>query len=307
MQTPGTAALARTALFAALGAFTAFYLVAVIGAWRRKRAQAGSAGVTPTPLGLATGFVTNFFDTLGIGSFAPTTAIFRFLRLVPDEHIPGTLNVGHALPVIVQSFIFTTIVPVEPRTLILMIAAAVAGAWLGAGVVSSWPRRTIRLGMGLCLIAAASLMAAAQLRLLPVGGAALGVTGIRLSIAIAGNFVLGALMTLGIGLYAPCMVLVSLLGMNVQAAFPIMMGSCAFLQPVSSARFARTGAFDLRASVGLALAGIPAVLIAAYLVKSLDLNVLRWVVVCVVLYTAISLLLAARRQSGPALQPGAAT
>ncbi|HSA54630.1 MAG TPA: sulfite exporter TauE/SafE family protein [Gemmatimonadaceae bacterium] len=286
--------LAKNGLFLGLGLFTIWYLVAFIGAWRRKNAEGGERAM-PTPAGLLTGFGTNFFDTLGIGSFAPTTSIFRFLKMVPDEHIPGTLNVGHTLPVIAQAYIFTRIVPVEMTTMILMILAAVLGAWIGAGLVSSWPRRTIQIGMGLCLLAAAALMAASQLQLLPSGGTALGVDGIKLAIAVAGNFLLGALMTLGIGLYAPSLVMISLLGMNVQAAFPIMMGSCAFLQPVSSARFIRAGSFDLKASLGLAIAGLPAVLIAAFIVRSLPLGVLRWLVVCVVLYTAATLLLAARR------------
>jgi uncharacterized membrane protein YfcA len=287
----------KTLLFLALGLFTLWYVVSFAAAWRRKRQTEGAAATAPTPAGLTTGFVTNFFDTLGIGSFAPTTSVFRFFRMVPDEHIPGTLNVGHTLPVIAQAFIFTAIIRVDMTTMILMIAASVVGAWLGAGVVSSLPRRAIQLGMGLCLIVAASLMAASQLQLMPPGGSAAGVEGVKLGIAVAGNFMLGAFMTLGIGLYAPCMVLISLLGMNVQAAFPIMMGSCAFLQPVSSARFTRTGSFDLRASLGLALGGLPAVLIAAFLVKSLPLGVLRWVVVVVVIYTAGSLLHAARRPS----------
>ncbi len=59
----------------------------------------------------------------------------------------------------------------------------------------------------------------------------------KLVLGLAGNFMLGALMTLGIGLYAPCMILVGLLGMNATAAFPIMMGSCAFLMPIASAKF----------------------------------------------------------------------
>lgn len=294
MDPTAGSSVARTALFVALGLITLWYLVAFVSAWRRKRA-ASSPEAAPTPIGLATGFVTNFFDTLGIGSFAPTTSVFRFLRLVPDEHIPGTLNVGHCLPVIAQAYIFTKIVQVETTTLIPMILAAVVGAWLGAGVVSSWPRRTIQIGMGCCLIAAASLMAASQLGVLPAGGAALGMAGVKFAVAVVGYFGLGALMTLGIGLYAPSLVMLPLLGMNVTAAFPIMMGACAFLQPVSSARFMRTGSFDLRASLGLALGGLPAVLIAAFIVKSLPLGVLRWVVVGVVLYTAASLLLAARR------------
>ena len=301
MQDPVSQPLgtAKTVLFVAMGAFTLFYVITLIAAVSRKRRAATGEPVRPTPLGTAIGFVTNFFDTLGIGSFATTTSFFRFLRLVPDERIPGTLNVGHTLPTITQAFIFTQIVPVESKTLILMIASSVIGAWLGAGVVSRWPRRTIQLGMGLCLFGAALLLAAGtkQINLLPTGGEAIGVDGIRLGLAIVGNFILGALMTLGIGLYAPCMILVSLLGMNVKAAFPIMMGSCAFLMPISSARFTRTGSFDLRAALGLLIGGIPAVLLAAYVVKSLPLDAMKWVVVAVVIYTAWTLLQSARREA----------
>ena len=38
------------------------------------------------------GFVTNFFDTLGIGSFATTTTLYKLTQMVPDERLPGTLN-----------------------------------------------------------------------------------------------------------------------------------------------------------------------------------------------------------------------
>src|SRR5690242_3341175 len=227
---------------------------------------------------LATGFVTNFFDTLGIGSFAPTTALFRFWRLVPDERIPGTLNVGHTLPTIVEAFIFTRIVPVDARTLILMIGSSMAGAWLGAGVVASWSRRKVQIGMGCALIAAAALLLTSQLGLTPAGGQALGLNGVLLVVAVAANFMLGALMTLGIGLYAPCMILISLLGMDPKAAFPIMMGSCAFLMPVASARFVKSGSFSPGASLGLLIGGVPAVLIAGLIVKNLPIGAVRWLV-----------------------------
>ena len=93
-----------------------------------------------------------------------------------------------------------------------------------------------------------------------------------LVIAVGCNFVLGALMTLGVGLYAPCLILVSLLGMNPIAAFPIMMGSCAFLMPVAGLRFIAAQSYDARASLGLAIGGIPGVLIAAFIVKQLPLR-----------------------------------
>jgi len=239
--------------------------------------------------------VTAFFDTLGIGSFATTTALFRATKTVKDALIPGTLNAAHTLPTLAQAFIYTQLVEVEPVTLIAMIVAAVAGAWLGAGIVARWPTRRIQFGMGLCLAAAAALTAAQALDVLPGGGTAIGVSGGKLAIALVGNFLLGALMTIGIGLYGPCMMLVSLLGMNPAAAFPVMMGSCAFLMPMASARFLRLGKVDLRAVVSIIIGGVPAVLVAAFIVKSLPLTALRWLVVIVVAYTAFTLLQSSRR------------
>ena len=289
-----------TALLTALGALTIVFL----GGWVKallaaRRARDGHANPAtdarfPAPLHIGIGAVTNFFDALGIGSFATTTAFFRLWKLVPDRIIPGTLNAGHTLPAIAQAFIFTAIIPVDVLTLFSMIAASVLGAWLGAGVVARWPRRNVQLGMGLALLGTATLMLMTQLNLFPIGGDALGVRGARLAIAIGGNFMLGALMTLGIGLYAPCMILVSLLGMNPRAAFPIMMGSCAFLMPVGSLRFIREQSYSLRNALGLALGGIPGVLVAAYIVRELSVENIRWLVIVVVVYTAVTMLMAAR-------------
>ena len=284
-------------LLVALGAISVFHVVTLGTAIISKRRQAASGTgerITPTPVGIVIGFVTDFWDTLGIGSFAPTTALFRFFKTVPDERIPGTLNVGHTIPTLIQAYIFIQAVEVDPKTLISMIAASTVGAWLGAGVVSGWPRQRIQQGMGICLFVAAMLLLAKALGIAPGAGDATGVEGTKLAIAVVGNFMLGALMTLGIGLYGPCLILVSLLGMNPKAAFPIMMGSCAFLMPVASARFAKTGRFDLKAALGLIIGGAPAVLIAALIVKALPLEYVLWLVVVVVLYTSITMLRAAR-------------
>lgn len=298
MQAPAAPApgsdLARNALFAALALATVYFIVIVTRALRGRASQ-GESLRTPLPVSI-TSFVANFFDTLGIGSFAPTTTVFRYFRMVPDERIPGTLNIGYTLPTIAEAFIFTKLVPVDTLTLVLMIGAAILGAWLGAGVVASWPRRWVQIGMGLSLIGFAVILVVRQVNLTP-GGTLLQLTGARLVIGIAANFMLGALMTLGIGLYAPCLILISLLGMNPTAAFPIMMGSCAFLMPFATARFVRTPAcYDPKAIVGMLIAGIPAVLIAAFIVKQLPLYWVQWLVVIVVAYTALSLLQAARRE-----------
>jgi uncharacterized membrane protein YfcA len=270
------------ALLAALAVLTGAYVVG----W--SKSENG-----PSALEVAIGAVTNFFDSLGIGSFATTTALFRAFKLVPDRVIPGTLNVGHTLPTVAQAFIFTAVIPVDVTTLISMIAAAVLGAWLGAGIVAKWPKQRVQLGMGSALLAAAVFFAMRNLGLFPAGSDAIGVTGLRLVLAVVGNFFLGALMSLGIGLYAPCMILVSLLGMSERTAFPIMMGSCAFLMPVGSLKFIREKAYSLRAALGLAIGGIPGVLVAALIVKSMDLVKVRWLVIVVVIYTALTMLYAA--------------
>jgi len=291
---------AKTLLLAALCIVGVVYGIVLYQGVRRRKREEPSLPVTPTSGDYATGFVTNFFDTLGIGSFAPTTSILRAWKMVPDKEIPGTLNVGYTLPTIAQALIFTQAVKVDATTLIALIASASLGAWLGAGVVVSWPKRRIQLGMGVCLIGAATLMLLGLLNIVPMGGDALGLTGTKLIIGVGVNFLLGALMTLGIGLYGPCLILVSMLGMSPTTAFPIMMGSCAFLMPVASARFIRENGFNVRATLGLMIGAVPAVLIAAYLVKSMPLTVVRWLVVIVVLYTAFGLLRTAMKEKGEA-------
>jgi len=287
------AAHAKAILFALLGLSGIVFLAIWIA--RVRDEPAGRRW--PTRMQLAIGAVTDFFDTLGIGSFATTTSLYKLGRVVADEDIPGTLNIGHMIPTFAEAFIFILVVAVDMRTLVLMIAAATAGAWLGAGVVSSWPRRWIQLGMGSLLLGAAAIMVARATHLVPGGGQALGLSGARLALGLAGNFVLGALMTLGIGLFAPCMILVALLGMSEATAFPIMMGSCAFLMPGAGIRFLRSGRYDLGASLGLTLAGTPAVLIAGLLVKSLRLDAVKWLVVAVVVYTAVAMLRSAAQES----------
>ena len=235
----------------------------------------------------AVGFLTNFFDTLGIGSFAPTTALLKNFKLSADRTIPGTLNVACTIPVVIEALIFITVIKVEPITLVAMLAAATLGAFFGAGIVSKLPERKIQLAMGVGLLIVVCGMLAQQLKLMPSGGEAIGLTGAKLVAAVIGNFILGALMTLGIGLYAPCMALVFALGLSPKIAFPIMMGSCAFLMPVASAKFIKEGAYDRKASMAITVFGTVGVLIAAYIVKSLPLDVLRWLVDAVIIYTAI--------------------
>ncbi|MEO2056506.1 MAG: sulfite exporter TauE/SafE family protein [Flavobacteriaceae bacterium] len=233
------------------------------------------------------GFVVNFFDVLGIGAFAPQTALLKFTKQTEDRILPGTLNVSNTIPVLIQALIFIQIVEVEPITLISMLLSAAAGAILGAGIVAKLSVRKIQLTIGFALLVTAFFMLSGQMQWIQSGGEAIGLTGGKLALAIGANFILGAFMTVGIGLYAPCMALVYALGMSPLVAFPIMMGSCAFLMPPASAKFIKEGAYNRKASVSMAIPGIIAVLIAAFLVKSLPLNTLRWVVIAVIIYTSL--------------------
>lgn len=268
------------ALLTALSAI-AVYFIAVLFRTARKRGE-----LAPKVEAVGLGAVTNFFDTLGIGSFAPTTAYMKLRKMAPDSYFPAILNAGHALPTVAQALIFITLVQVDPVLLISCIVAACAGAFLGAPIVQRSPVRLVQGVVGVALLIAATLYALANLNLMPVGGEALTLPTLLFAVAVAGHFVMGVLMMFGIGLYAPSLVLLSLLGLNPVAAFPIMMGACAFLMPISSLNFVRSERIDLRIVLGIALGGIPAVLIAAFVVKSLDLVTLRWLVVVVVLYAA---------------------
>ena len=277
-----------------LGALIACSLLLAAG-WYRATRSATTSRRLPAVVDLLIGFVTNFFDTLGIGSFATTTAAFRLMHRVPDELIPGTMIVGHALPVVAQALIFITVVEVDPMQMAVLIASSVAGGWVGAGVVASISRRAIQLAMAAALSIAAVLMLVSMTGLLPAGGAATTFPPQGFAIAVIASVVLGALLTVGIGNYAPSLIIFSLLGMNPLAAFPIMMGSGAFVATIAGVRFVVRGRFDRRAALGLTLGGIPGVLIAAWLVRSLPLDRLRWLVVIVVAYAAISLVRSAAR------------
>jgi len=293
----------KFALLVALVVLAAAYTVVLATAVQRARNQVPGSAWLPSAHQSAIGFVTNFFDSLGIGNFAPTTAWFRAAKMVPDERIPGTMNVGHTLPVMLMGLLFIQSVEVETTTLISMIGASVVGAWFGAGWVAGLQRRYVQLGMGVALLLAALFMGGFQILGKPAGADALGLAGFDLFLACAGIACLGALMTIGAGLYAPCMVLVSLMGMNPIAAFPIMMGACAFLMPFASTRFLKAEACSLRPGLGLTLGGLPGVLLAVLVVKSLPLDALRWLVVVVVLITAATMLrsaLQAGRRSGNA-------
>ncbi|MGL4353735.1 MAG: TSUP family transporter [Aeromonas popoffii] len=261
------------------------FIFMLVQAWWQKRRQ-GSLEPTPFWPVAAIGFAANFLDTLGVGSFAVKTACYKQFKLIDDRLLPGTLNGQCVLPTVTQSLIFIGVVKVDPFTLISMMIAAAAGAAWGARHVASFDRQTIRLVMAISLLVVAGLIFAGLLGLFPVGGDAMGLGGYKLAIALLGNFIFGVLMNVGIGLFAPCMTLVYLLGMNPLAAFPIIMGSTAVLSVFSAGTFIRKGAFDAKAVLAVAIFGPIGVVLAAMLVKSMDMEMLKWLVAFIVIYTS---------------------
>ena len=242
------------------------------------------------------GAVTNVFDTLGIGNFAPTTVALRATGRVSDEHIPGQLHAGHCLPALAQAIIFLKLVKVDLALLVSCMVAAIAGGSVGARIVSRLPLHAIRLVMGVALLAAAAF-SAANLQLVPGGGDATGLEGAAFAAAIAGHFAIGMMMAAGVGFFAPSLILLSALWLNPQSRLSDHDDIERRAHADHRVSYLRAGRFALPVAVALALGGIPAVLIAAFAVKQMPLALLRWLVVAVVTYAGASLIVAALRRS----------
>ena len=287
---------ALTILLVLLGIFTAvFAYVFFKDLLKHKDEQAKGTNGADSPLWISglIGLVTNFFDTLGIGSFAPTTALFKATKVVDDQVIPGTLNVAHTLPVVFMAFMYIRSVEVEFLTLALLIGASALGSFFGAGIVSKFNRQTIQLVMGIALFITALVMASRTLGWIDALGTgdAYGLSGGLLILGTVIHFVLGALMTAGVGLYAPSMAVIYMLGLTPLVAFPIMMGACAFLMPVAGVKFVREGKYARKQSLAIAIPGILGVWLAINLVLNLPMPVITWLVIGVIIITSITMIL----------------
>jgi uncharacterized membrane protein YfcA len=249
----------------------------------------------PTLEALGLGLVANFFDTLGIGSFAPSTAYFKFRHLVGDDLIPPSLIVGYAIPTSLEALVFIGSVEVDPVLLAGSIIMAIIGALLGSFVAERLPIQQIRLSMGIGLLIAATIFALSNLGLMPAGGTATSFGGVKFAVAMVVNFVLGICMNLGIGNYGPLLITLSFMGLDPRAAFPIMMGSSAFLMLATGIRLVASRPLNKGLVIGMTLGGIPGVLVAAFIVRSLAIESLRWGVVAVAAYTAFVMVSSAVR------------
>jgi uncharacterized membrane protein YfcA len=260
-----------------------------------KSALAKRAVPTAETIGL--GAVLSFFDTLGIGCFAPSTAWIKFRRLVPDRLIPPTILVGFTITAVVESIIFLLQLGVKVDSVLLAgcIIACTTGGLIGAPLVHRTRVWIVQLIVAIGLLLAAAAYAMTNLHLFPGGGAASSLPLLLTVVAIVANFIFGILLNYGVGNYAPTLVVLSLMGMDPRLCFPVMAGAAALMGSSAGIRHIKTGNLDLGVVVGLTLGGIPAVFVAAYIVVTMPLEILRWMVLVVVLYAAAIMLQASMR------------
>lgn len=244
-------------------------------------------------LGMLIGFVTDFGDTLGIGSFATTTAAFRMTKYVEDDRqLPGTLNTMHAIPVIIEALFFITAVKVELMTLIPMTTAAVIGAYVGTHVTKNWHTPTVQRVMAGALFIAVVIMI---IRMITTPGSnnALTVHGLHgwwLVLGIVFNLGVGILMTMGLGNYAPELIFFSLMGVNPAVAFPVMMLDAALIMPTTALNVIKMKRVSWRGYAGVAIGGVLGVIVAAKFFTSLDVALLKKLIIVVSLWTIVGLL-----------------
>ena len=248
-----------------------------------------AAHATPKLEAMALGAVVNFFDTFGISSFAQTTAWMKFRKMVPDRLIPPTMIAGLTPPAMAESIVFLWLlgVRVDPVLLFGAAMATFAGGVIGAPLVVRARAWIVQMTVAIGLTVAGIANVLGILGALPVGGTASGLPLGLTIVGIAVSFILGLLANFGVGNYAPSLVMFSLMGMDPHYCFPIMASGASLMGAGSSMRFIKVPDLDLRIVVGLTLGGIPAVLVAALIVKQMDVDVLRYVITVVVFYTAI--------------------
>jgi uncharacterized membrane protein YfcA len=248
----------------------------------------GTSSIRPRLEAVGLGAVVSFFDTLGIGCFAPTTAWFKFRKLVPDRLIPPTMLVGLTPTAMAESVIFLILlgVLVDPVLLFGCAFATMIGGLVGAPLVARARVWIVQLTVAVGLVLAAAAYAMTNLHLFPGGGTATGLPFAQTIVAVLASFGFGILANFGVGNYAPTLVMLSLMGMDPRLCFPIMAAGGSLMGAGASVRHINIGQVDLRIVLGLIVGGIPAVIVAAFVVKEMPLELLRWLVLVVVLYAA---------------------
>lgn len=237
-----------------------------------------------------------FLSTFGISDFAISTVLYRSKKFVSDKKLPGTLNTQCVIPVAIMALAYISVIKVEPVTLIVCIIAQAIGAYVGPRFVVKLEAKVIKNFISVGLLIAAFFILAGKFNLVPSGGTAAGLSGIKLVAAAVLLFIYGALNNIGIGSYALTMATVYALGLNPAIAFPIMMGACTFSVPIGSVQFIKYGEYGRKITLFTSTLGVLGVLCAVYLVKSLNVSALQWVIAVVLVYSSISMILEGKKK-----------
>ena len=245
-------------------------------------------------------FVIFLLSTFGVSDFAIGASLYPRLKWVEGKKLPGTLNTACVIPVAVMALAYISSIEVGYATLIIAIVAQVVGAYVSPRFVVKLPVTIIKRFISVGLFVAAAMILAGKFNIFPTGGDATSLTGFKLVLLGVLSLVYGALNNIGIGSYALTMATVYALGLNPGVAFPIMMGACTFSVPVGSMQFVKLDSYSRKITLFAATAGVVGVLVAAFVVKSLDVSALQWLVAAVIIYSAITMLLSTRKKAEPA-------
>jgi len=236
------------------------------------------------------GLPTGFLDVFGIGSFATTTLLLRKTKQVDDKYLPGVLNVSFAIPGTLEAIFFIDNVSIDPTTLVVLTISGILGSFLCSLFVSKLCRKKIRYILGIALLISALFILINQLNLVQIGGDKYMLSGLNLIFGAIGMFLIGAGMCLGIGLFAPGMALLYLLGMSPIAVLPILMGCCAFIMLTCGYNFMRKEAYEIKNSTALTIGYSIGVLMASFIVININIKLLKWIIIITILYTSIGLI-----------------
>ncbi|MFL2129396.1 sulfite exporter TauE/SafE family protein [Ruoffia sp. FAM 26255] len=250
------------------------------------------------PIALAfSQFIIFFLSTFGISDFAIGASLYPKAKWVEDEKLPGTLNTACVVPVAAMALAYISSIEVGLATLLIPIIAQVIGAYISPRFVVKLPKNTIKKFVIAGLLVAAGLILAGKLGVYPAGGTETSLSGIKLIALGLLSMLYGALNNIGIGSYALTMATIYAFGLHPGVAFPIMMGACTFSVPVGSLQFIKLDSYSRKITLFSATFGVIGVLVAAFLVKGLDTNLLQWIVLVVIFYSVYSMVMDLRQDS----------
>lgn len=242
-------------------------------------------------------FIIFLLSTFGVSDFAIGASLYPRMKWLDEKKLPGTLNTACVIPVAVMALAYISSIQVGIATLIIAVVAQVIGAYVSPRYVVKLPVNVIKRFISVGLLVAAAMILAGKFNLMPSGGDAVSLTGFKLVLLGVLSLIYGALNNIGIGSYALTMATVYALGLNPGVAFPIMMGACTFSVPVGSMQFIKFDSYSRKITLFASTAGVIGVLVAAFVVKSMDVSALQWLVAAVILYSAVTMIMSTLKET----------